>query len=126
VFHIKVVEKIKTHILCSVTFFFYENHALYEIMSKNAVEPESHRWQCGGAFHAVKKDYTPASTNQRPCTNTHPHTHSPTRATHTNTHTHRQKCVRLTAFPLQQWFQLVSLLRFMYVASVSNIIHPFV
>ena len=36
---IKVVEKIKTHILCSITFC-YENCAVYEIMSKNMVEPE--------------------------------------------------------------------------------------
>jgi hypothetical protein len=34
----KVVEKIKTHILCRVTFF-YENHAVYEIMWKNIVDP---------------------------------------------------------------------------------------
>ena len=32
-FQTKVVEKIKTHILCSVTFFF-ENGAVYEIMWK--------------------------------------------------------------------------------------------
>jgi hypothetical protein len=32
-FHTKVVQKIKTHILCSVTvFFFFENRAVYEIM----------------------------------------------------------------------------------------------
>ena len=28
----KRVEKIKTHILCSTTFFFCENRAVYEIM----------------------------------------------------------------------------------------------
>jgi hypothetical protein len=38
-FQIKVVEKIGTHVLCSITFFF-ENHAVYELMWKNAVEPE--------------------------------------------------------------------------------------
>ena len=32
----KIVEKIKTHILCSVTFFF--NRDAYEIMWKNIVE----------------------------------------------------------------------------------------
>ena len=37
IFQIKVVEKIKTRILCSVTFFF-ENHAVYEMMWKNTVE----------------------------------------------------------------------------------------
>jgi hypothetical protein len=32
-----IVEKIKTHILCSVTFF--ENNAVCEIMWKNIAEP---------------------------------------------------------------------------------------
>ena len=36
--HTKVVKKIKTHILFSVTFFFLENHAVYEIMWKDIVE----------------------------------------------------------------------------------------
>jgi len=36
-FQTKVVEKIKTHILCSI-FFFFENRAVYEIMWKNVVE----------------------------------------------------------------------------------------
>ena len=35
----KVVDKIKTHILCSI-FFFFENRAVYEIMWKNTVQPE--------------------------------------------------------------------------------------
>ena len=39
-FLIKVVEKIKTRILCSRTFFFSENQAVYEIMSKIVVAPE--------------------------------------------------------------------------------------
>jgi hypothetical protein len=34
----KIVEKIKTHILCSVTFF--RNRTVYEIISKNMMEPE--------------------------------------------------------------------------------------
>jgi hypothetical protein len=38
-FRIKVVEKIETHILCSVNFFSPENRAVYEIMWKNIVEP---------------------------------------------------------------------------------------
>jgi hypothetical protein len=37
-FQMKVVEKIKTHILCSVTF--PQKRAVNEIMSKNVVEPE--------------------------------------------------------------------------------------
>jgi len=35
----KVTEKIKTYILGSVTFFFF-NRAIYEIMWKNIVEPD--------------------------------------------------------------------------------------
>jgi hypothetical protein len=37
-FQTRFVEKIKTHILCSITFF--ENRAVYEIMWKNMVEPD--------------------------------------------------------------------------------------
>jgi hypothetical protein len=33
-FQTKVVEEIKTHILCSITFFSPENCAVYEIMWK--------------------------------------------------------------------------------------------
>ena len=36
--HTKVVEKIKTHILRSKSFFS-ENRTVYEIMSKNAAKP---------------------------------------------------------------------------------------
>jgi hypothetical protein len=39
IFVIKVVEKIKTHLLFSV-MFFPENHAVCEIIPKNMVEPE--------------------------------------------------------------------------------------
>jgi hypothetical protein len=38
-FQIKVVENLKTHILCSVTFS--ENRAVYEIMSESMVELET-------------------------------------------------------------------------------------
>jgi hypothetical protein len=39
-FQTKFVEKIKTHILCSVTFFSIENRSVYEIGSKNIVQPD--------------------------------------------------------------------------------------
>jgi len=39
-FQTKVVEKIKTHILCSVTFFPPENLAVDEIMWKSIVQPD--------------------------------------------------------------------------------------
>jgi len=35
-FQTEVVDKIKTHILCSITFF--DCSAIYEIMTKNSVE----------------------------------------------------------------------------------------
>jgi hypothetical protein len=38
-FEIKVVERIKIHILCSVTFFS-KNRAICELIWKNMVEPE--------------------------------------------------------------------------------------
>jgi len=37
-FQTKVVQKIKTHILCSALFF--ESCAVYEIMWKNMVQPD--------------------------------------------------------------------------------------
>jgi hypothetical protein len=40
IYQIKVVEKIKTHILCSAIFFPPSNRTVYEIMSKNMMEPE--------------------------------------------------------------------------------------
>jgi len=43
-FQIKVVEKIKTHILCSVALFvFFGNPTVYEIMLKNTVKPDRPR-----------------------------------------------------------------------------------
>ena len=46
-FQTKVLEKIKTHILCSITFF--ENRAVYEIMWKYTAQPRGEgggrRWQ---------------------------------------------------------------------------------
>jgi len=40
-FQTKAVQKIKTHILCSVTLIFFpENRAVYEIMWENTVESD--------------------------------------------------------------------------------------
>jgi len=38
----KRVEKIKTYISGSTTFFFFENRAICEIKWRNIVEPEGH------------------------------------------------------------------------------------
>jgi len=43
-----VAGKIKTHILCSIFFFSFENRAVYEIMWKNIVQsdrPQMTIWQ---------------------------------------------------------------------------------
>ena len=39
-FQTTFVEKINIHILCSITFFFFENPAIYEIMVKNILQPD--------------------------------------------------------------------------------------
>jgi hypothetical protein len=77
-FQIKVVEKIKTHVSCAITF------VRKSCRLRNNVE------NCGGATGAagnmVLYWYTHENTLPRPCTHTptHSHTHS---HTHTNTHT---------------------------------------
>jgi hypothetical protein len=49
----KVAEKIKTHLLCLITFFFFENRAVCGIMWKNIVEQVRLRGQNGAcALHA--------------------------------------------------------------------------
>jgi len=52
-FRTAVVEKIKTYILYSITFFF-ENRAFYEVMGKKTLQSRTgHRWRYGaGAMHA--------------------------------------------------------------------------
>jgi len=53
-FQTKVVEKIKTHTLCSVPFFFLSKiYAIYDIMWKNIVEPDRPQmriWHMRSAF----------------------------------------------------------------------------
>jgi len=58
-FHTKVVQKIKTPILCSITFFSSENRAVYEIMWKNmeSGRPQVTIWRMRIAC------WTPKATN---------------------------------------------------------------
>jgi len=87
-FQTKVVQNIKTHILCSVTFF--ENRTVYEITWKNNVEPDRPRmtiWRMRIASWIHRA---------------------------TNTHS---EYVILFSFPLQQWLQERALiLRYTYIA----------
>jgi hypothetical protein len=59
-FQTKVVEKIKTHISCSV-FFFFEKCAVYEILWKNVVErgrPQMTIWRMCNALWIPKATNT--------------------------------------------------------------------
>jgi hypothetical protein len=87
-FQTKVVDEIKTHILCSIMFFF-ENRAVYEIMWKNiVVRGRPHDNMAHGIACWILKA--------------------------TNTHT---VCVILIAFPLQQWLHgRASMLRYTCIA----------
>ena len=81
---IRVVKKIKLHILHSVTFFSFGNRVIYE-MSKNMVEPE--RPQEIGCLRVacwIRKAIR-AKAHAR-----------------ANTHTHTQKFAILIAFTQQQ------------------------
>ena len=62
-FQTKVVEKIRTRILGSITIFFSENRAVYEIMWKNIKEPSRPQmtiWRMRIAFHITKAAHTPS------------------------------------------------------------------
>ena len=52
-FRTKVVKKIKTHVLCSITFF--ENRAVYEKMWENIL----HRGRLQMSVEAEPSDYLP-------------------------------------------------------------------
>ena len=89
-FQTKVAEKIKTHTLCSILFFFFENRVLYEIMWKSIVQPDEPQmtmWRMRCACRILKA---------------------------TNTRSEYVICI---AFPLQQWLhERVSVLRYTYTA----------
>jgi len=81
-FQVKVVEEIKIHILCTVTFF--RKSCVKEVMWKNVVERGSTQitiWHDACALHAAKL-----------------------RQEYTYTHTHSEYVI-LIAFPLQQWLR---------------------
>ena len=92
----KVVEKIKTHILCSVTsFFFFENRAVYEIMWKNIVESDRLRMT---VWRTRISRWIPRATN----------THS--------------EYVIVFVFLQQQWLhESASVLRYSYIACLAVI-----
>jgi len=92
----KFVEKIKTHISCSITFFFL-NHAVYETMWKNTVEPgklQKTLW----VMHIVC--WILEATNKL------------------------SEYVMLIVFPLQQWlYKHASMLSHVYIACLVFVHH---
>ena len=85
-----VAQKKKTHFMFDDFFFFFENRAVYEIMWKNAIQPEATdniTWRMRFARWITK-----------------------------GTNTHSQYVI-LIACPLQQWLhERASLLRYTYIA----------
>jgi hypothetical protein len=87
----KIVEKIKTHILYSITFFS-ENHDVYEIMSENVVGLEGQQMtsKCGAYVCILdKQGYMCARACTRPRARVPIRMDASTRAAHTHTRTHR-------------------------------------
>jgi hypothetical protein len=81
------VEKIRTHILRSITFFPFENHAAYEIVWKNIVEPDRPQrpiWRMRFTCWMNRALSLSIYTHTHAHTRTHIRTH-----THVHTHTHR-------------------------------------
>ena len=89
----KLVEEIKTHILCSKTLFF-ENRTVYEIMSRQYCRAQQ------------ATDDNMAHAHCTLDTQGYKHTHS--------------GCVILIAFPLQQWLhESAAMLRYTYIACLA-------
>ena len=92
-FQTKVVQKIKTHILCSITFFFRKSYCFWDNVEKYCRGGAGHRWQYGAcALHAP---YLRPQT----CTQN-----------------------MFTAFQRQQWsHERASMLLYTYIASLLQI-----
>jgi hypothetical protein len=100
-FETKVVEKIRTHILCSI-FFSFENDAVYEIMWKNMVERGR-----PGDDHIIR------CIRIACCVTTAINMHS--------------ECLILIAFPLEQWLrERASMLRYRCIACLVLCLHAIV
>jgi hypothetical protein len=90
-FYTKIADKIKAHILYSITFFFFfsppENRAGYVIISKNMVEPERPQmtiWRMRVTCWIIKATCAQAHTPALLPT--------PTPPPHTHTHTATEIC----------------------------------
>ena len=92
-FQTKVVGKFKTYILCTKTFFFFENRSFYEVMWKSIAEP----CRLQMAIRRMRiACWIPRSTN-----------------------THLEYVI-LNAFPQQQWFARTRLTVKLYIRCLSG------
>jgi hypothetical protein len=124
IFHIKVVEKIKTRILCSNTFSSLKLVPFMKSCQKCWWSQRDRRWHCNTA-HALcilsrlqTRSRTRTTNAPSPTTHTHVRTHAH-RCMHAPTcaNTHTQKHVIHLAFPRQQWLHERASLSQQYVHS---------
>ena len=94
---LRVVEKIKTHILCSILFLFRESCRLWDDVET-----------CGG-FRGATNDVTICHIrfvfwiSKATCTRAHAHVHAPGH-THARQRAHTHEYVIFIPFSRQQWF----------------------
>jgi len=102
-FQTKFVEKIKTHILCSITFFFFPPKIVpfMRKCGKILYSLADHRWQYGAC--GLHVGYVSLQTH-----------------THTHTHTHTG-CVIFFAFPLQWLHERAWMLCYTYIACIVEL-----
>ena len=89
---IRVVEKIKIRILCSVTFCFFPSRKscrFWVNVEKSVGDREAADSMAHERCMLDKKGYTRASTRSRPCTHTHTHEHA---CMHPRAHKNTQIC----------------------------------
>jgi hypothetical protein len=107
-FQIKFVEKIKIYIFWGVTFFFFENHVLYDKIFKDIVKAL-------GLVACWIIKATSAQAKAR--TRTPPPTHPCTPLTHTHTHT---EIYNIFCFSVATIFRkIASVLRYTYTACLA-------
>jgi hypothetical protein len=113
-------ENQNTH--CMSFNLFSENRTVFEIMSKNTVDPgrpEMTIWRRVACWLS-KATRSQAHAHAPAPTSSHALAHTRALVTHIHTHTY----VLLTAFPWQQWFRKrSSILRYTYMTSI--VFHKF-
>ena len=117
-FYTETVEKIKTHISCSITFS-RKSHCLWDSVEKRSEDRMATKdvtiWRIRVACWISKGI----------CTYTHAHAHAPGYP-HARTHAHTDQYVILIVFPQQQWFReraSVSRYTYKYIASLVHSAH---